>query len=288
MRISKKIFVGIILLVLPFSLLLLTKSVKSSQTEDVDSVALERYTLQKGPIKINGPLKNFSGLTYSPFTESLFLVTNRPARVLELGLDGKRIRTINLHGFHDPEGITHIMENTFAVVEEEKGTFCTFEITPDTTSINREELRDAVLIAPRALRNKGLEGITYDPEQSLVYLVQEKSPRKLYQLPWPKKPHESPDISHPWDIQKNSFSLKDLAGIFYHPKSTHLLLLSDESSSVVETTLDGKEISRLSLMKGQPVGLLQDVPQAEGITMDSQGILYICSEPDFLYIFKKL
>jgi len=34
-------------------------------------------------------------------------------------------------------------------------------------------------------------------------------------------------------------------------------------------------------------GLPHNVPQAEGITMGPAGTLYICSEPNFFYVFKR-
>ncbi len=43
---------------------------------------------------------------------------------------------------------------------------------------------------------------------------------------------------------------------------------------------------QLSLRAGS-AGLSESIRQAEGITMDDSGTLYICSEPDLLYIFDK-
>jgi uncharacterized protein YjiK len=54
----------------------------------------------------------------------------------------------------------------------------------------------------------------------------------------------------------------------------------------VEATLGGEEIARLPLKAGTG-GLRADVPQPEGIAIDDQGDLYICSEPNLLYIFCK-
>lgn len=107
----------------------------------------------------------------------------------------------------------------------------------------------------------------------------------IYQLQWPAKLPSSAGVFHPWIIPKVSFSLKDLSGVYYHSGSRSLLILSDESGSVVKTTLDGKELGRLSLKKDDNSGLQEDIPQAEGIAMDNKGVLYICSEPDLLYMF---
>lgn len=94
--------------------------------------------------------------------------------------------------------------------------------------------------------------------------------------------HDLEGITH---IRQKPLSLKDLSDIYYHPDSGNLLILSDESGCVVETTVDGKELGRLSLKKGGKSGLRKDIPRAEGITMDDRRVVFICSEPDLLFVF---
>ncbi|MDO8948530.1 MAG: SdiA-regulated domain-containing protein [Desulfocapsaceae bacterium] len=65
-------------------------------------------------------------------------------------------------------------------------------------------------------------------------------------------------------------SLKDLSDDYYHSGSGNLLLLSDDSASVVEATANGKELGRLSLKESGDSGLRKDVPKAEGINHGCQ------------------
>ena len=81
--------------------------------------------------------------------------------------------------------------------------------------------------------------------------------------------------------------MSDVSDIFYDDRTGHLLVLSDESKSVVECTVEGKEISRLSLKAGS-AGLKDTIGQPEGITMDDEGNLFICSEPNVLYCFSRV
>ena len=49
-----------------------------------------------------------TALTYDPDRRSLFSVTNKPAKVIELSLQGDLLRTIDLEGFGDPEAIEYV------------------------------------------------------------------------------------------------------------------------------------------------------------------------------------
>ena len=258
----------------------------SPSQADPLTVSLDHYVLHDGPYRIGEQLANASGLTWNPQSRGLFLINNRPPKIVELALDGSQKRVISLSGFHDTEGITHIRNSLFAVVEEKRRTICIFEIHREATSINRDDA-EIIVVDPEPAGNKGLEGISYDPENKCFYVVKEKGPRKIHRVPWAKETGSPGSMSQPFNIQKNSLSLKDLSGIYYHPGSNNLLLLSDKSASLVESTVDGKELSRISLKKSQKTGLQSSIRQAEGITMDSRGILYISSEPDLLYIFMK-
>ena len=61
-------------------------------------------------------------------------------------------------------------------------------------------------------------------------------------------------------------------------------MVSDDSKCMVEMSLDGVLRGYASLRRGA-CGLQADIPQAEGITLDGKGDLYIVSEPNLLYRF---
>jgi uncharacterized protein YjiK len=252
------------------------------------AVGLDKYRLAKGPTKIV-ELENASGLTYVAETKSLFMVLNRPCYVIELTLDGKLKRAILLSGFNDTEGIVHAGGSTFYVAEERRGIICRVSISRRTKRIDYADRKVLKLHVEGDADNKGLEGLAYDSERRRLFSVKEKHPLKLYQVDAPKdsvKKSGTIKFTNPWDLDKSRLGLKDVSAVHYHAASGHLLILSHESHCLVETTLDGTEVSRLSLTRGS-AGLTDDVPQAEGITMDAAGNIYICSEPNLLYMFKK-
>jgi len=240
---------------------------KEEAPKDVD---LKGYKIALGPKRIRGVTNDASGLTYSPKTKTLFLVINGTSEIFELTLDGKVKRRIRTRGFVDLEGITHVDGDSFAVVEEGRGRLHRITIDEKATTINSGAGK-GVVVDGSYLGNKGIEGVTYDPKGKRFFAVKEKSPRRIYQIAGLK-------VTHPWDIQKTSLSMSDLSGIYYHRKTGHLLVLSDESRCLVETTLDGREISRLSL---------RGMSQPEGVTMDGEDTIYVCSEPSIFAVYKK-
>ena len=250
-------------------------------------VGLDKFRLVKG--QRIASLRNASGLTYCSETKSLFLVTNKPCYVVELTLDGTVKRAIFLSGFDDTEGIVHAGGTTFYIAEERRGMICRVSLGRKTKRVDYADRKVLRLYVEGDADNKGLEGLAYDSERRRLFSIKEKHPLKLYQVDAPpdsQKKSGTIKFENPWNLDKSSLGLKDVSAVHYHAASGHLLILSHESRCLVETTLDGKEISRLSLTRGS-AGLTADVPQAEGVTMDDDGNIYICSEPNLLYVFKK-
>ncbi len=247
------------------------KVAKATKAEEAPkNVGLEDYELAKGPRKIQGVSNDASGLAYSPKTKTLFLVINGTSEIFELTLDGKAKRRIRTRGFSDLEGIAYVSGDTFAVVEEGRGTLSRITIDEKTTTINYG-MAKGVSIDGSRLGNSGIEGLAYDAKGKRFFAVKEKNPRRIYQIAGSK-------VTNPWDIQKESLEMSDLSGVYYHQESGHLLILSHESRCLVEATVDGKEVSRLSI---------RGMSQPEGVTMDDEGTIYVCGEPDSFQVYKK-
>jgi uncharacterized protein YjiK len=246
-------------------------------------LGLEHYRLRAGPISIAGVTNNASGITYCEDSQTLFLVRNDPPAVFEVEPDGSVKRIIELKGFEDTEDITYVGAGQFAVIEERRRTLCLIAIPPEATAADRAAATCAVVDAAPA-GNAGIEGVTYDAGGQRFFVVKEKLPRRLYEAAVTNLAALTIGVSHPWDAEAEGMGCSDLAGVYWHSASGHLLLVSDESNCIVEATPQGREVARLPLRSGS-AGLTQDVAQPEGITMDAEGTLYLCSEPDQLYIF---
>ncbi|MFC1452469.1 SdiA-regulated domain-containing protein [Verrucomicrobiota bacterium] len=265
-----------------------TLSPEATPPEEIETnsdAGLDQYKLRSGPIEVAGISENLSGLTFNPNTGTLFAVVNAPARIVELELDGTPGREIPLNGFEDTEDITYVGGSTFALVEERRRTMCLVEIGEDTASVEYAEA-EKMVVDPEAAENVGIEGLSYDFLNKRFFMVKEKDPRRIYVLSREDVGGEPDAVVRPWDIEENSLGLDDLSAVHCDAESGHLFILSHESMCLVESTEEGAEISRLALSAGS-AGLAEDVPQAEGVAMDDVGNLFICSEPNLIYVFSK-
>lgn len=246
-------------------------------------IGLNAYELSATPKVIAGIEDNASGLTYNSNTNTLFAIVNNPETLLEMTKDGDLIRRIDLTGFEDTEGVMYLGGEQYAVVEERKRTLVIFEINAQTKAVDRTGLK-SFQIAITSGKNKGFEGLSYNQENGDLFIINEKTPRQLIKL---SGFVESSDISisTPFSLEENPFGGDDYSGVHYDGQTGHLILLSDESHQIVEVNKEGVEISRLDLSKGN-AGLNDDVPQAEGITMDKDGDIYVISEPNIFYRLK--
>jgi uncharacterized protein YjiK len=232
------------------------------------SIELASYVSKGKSSRVPGVFKNASGLTYSAHSKTLFCITNS-GTLVEFTRKGKLKRTIRLRGFKDPEGVAHVEGNTFAIIEENRGTISFVTLDAKTKLAKRDPSTE--LKVDTVGGNKGLEGLTYDSLSKTFFVVKEKSPRKVYKVTRNGK------VSMPWNAESSALGLRDLSGIFFDPVSQHLILLSHKSKVAVECTTGGREIARLPL----------NLRQAEGVTIDDEGNLYICGEPNFLLVFEK-
>jgi uncharacterized protein YjiK len=248
-----------------------------------EKVGLDEYVLVKGPIQLEKVNNNASGVTFNPDTNTLFVVLNSPCWVVEIELEGKTKRVIPLEFFVDTEGIAYMGNGLYAVTEERKRIVCLIRIESDTKEVRREDAIE--MLVEEGSGNNGLEGIAFDAETNMMYVVKEYGPRRIYRFVRPDG-KKTPNVKQPWDIEKESLGMDDVAGIHFHTVTGHLLILSEASACIVECTTKGKEISRLDISGGS-AGMREGIPQAEGVTIDDKGRLYVVSEQNLLYIFEK-
>lgn len=252
------------------------------------SMALNDYRVVIEGKVIDGLDDDVSALTFDPVRNSLFTVTNQNSEMIEMSLDGRILRRIALIGFGDPEAVEFISADTYVISDERQQRLIKIHLEEGTTFLDAADAEQMTL-GMHMTRNKGFEGLAYDSKGKRLFVAKERDPMLIYEVQG--FPHYNPEKSYAVHVVNNpkrdaGLFVRDLSSLQYDERSGHLLALSDESFLVLELDIDGRPLSTMSLRKGQQ-GLQKTVPQAEGIAMDDEGTLYLVSEPNLFYVFKK-
>jgi len=252
------------------------------------SMGLDQYQVVTEAQVIDSQVDNVSALTYDPLRKSLFTVTNKRSELIELSLDGRILRRVALVGFGDPEAVEFISADTYVVADESQQRLIKIHLEQDTTFVDAADA-EQVTIGVNMSNNKGFEGLAYDSVGKRLFVAKERDPMLIYEVHG--FPRFNPEESYSVHVINNSqrdagLFVRDLSSLQYDERSGHLLALSDESRLILELDVDGRPLSTMSLSKGRQ-GLQKTVPQAEGIAIDDDGTLYLVSEPNLFYVFKK-
>ncbi|KQW21582.1 MULTISPECIES: SdiA-regulated domain-containing protein [Pseudomonas] len=258
------------------------------QTTSEQAIALDQYRVTVEAQVIDGLDDDVSALTFDPIRKSLFTVTNKNAELVELSLDGKILRRIALIGFGDPEAVEFISEDIYVITDERQQRLIKIRLEDDTQFLDAAEAEQMTL-GVHMSGNKGFEGLAYDSVGKRLFVAKERDPMLIYEVHG--FPHHNPEKSYAVHVINNpkrdaGLFVRDLSSLQYDERSGHLLALSEESRLIIELDIDGRPLSTLSLSKGRQ-GLQKTVPQAEGLAMDDDGNLYLVSEPNLFYVFKK-
>lgn len=244
-----------------------------------------RVVIEAKPI---AGIRDVSALTFDPDRRTLFSVTNKPAKVVELSLQGDLLRTIDLEGFGDPEAIEYVAPGIYVIADEREQRLVKVHIDDATRVLAAADFQQLSLGIGRN-GNKGFEGLAYDAANQRLLVAKERDPVRIFEVLG--FPHV--EEGKPLALQVNTdpkrdarLFVRDLSSLDFDAATGHLLALSDESRLVIELNAQGKPISTLSLLRGQH-GLKRSVPQAEGMAMDDEGNLYLISEPNLFYVFKQ-
>jgi uncharacterized protein YjiK len=258
------------------------------QPADARSMGLADYRVALEARVIEGLDDDVSALTYDPDRNSLFTVTNQHSELIELSLDGRILRRVPLIGFGDPEAVEFISANTYVITDEHQQRLIKVHLEDDTTFLDAAD-SEQITLGVHMNSNKGFEGLAYDSVGKRLFVAKERDPMLIYEVQG--FPHYNPEKSYAVHVVNNpkrdaGLFVRDLSSLQYDERSGHLLALSDESRLVLELDIDGRPLSTMSLRKGRQ-GLQETVPQAEGIAMDNDGTIYLVSEPNLFYVFKK-
>lgn len=258
---------------------------RSSEELRASSLWLPDYRVEIEARPVEG-VSDLSALTYDPQRRSLFTVTNRYPELIELSLDGRVLRRIALHGFHDPEAVEYIGPGVLVIADERSQRLIRVRIADDTRELHADRFPELAL-SIGVNGNKGFEGLAFDPQGRRLFAGKERDPLRIFEvLGFPFQEEDGPpSLTVKTDLERDRrLPLRDLSSLDFDGRTGHLLVLSDQSQLLVELDEQGEVISSLSLRAGR-AGLRKGVPQAEGMAVDEAGNLYLVSEPNLFYRF---
>ena len=259
----------------------------TSAQQQADSVWLPGYRalIQAKPLEGLEEAET-SGLSWSPLSNTLFTVTGKIPKLVELSLDGEVLRVVELRGFSDPEGVEVLSDGRIAIIDERRAQMKTFYLPLDAEFIDGDALQPINLGFINA-GNKGFEGIAWDARNQRMLLAKERSPFGLFSLPFPEAAEDDSSITQSLqELSSSQIFMRDFSSLTIDQRTGHLLVLSDESRMLLELDELGNPVSFISLGMGFN-GLARSIKQAEGVAMDGQGTIYIVSEPNLFYVFKQ-
>jgi uncharacterized protein YjiK len=257
------------------------------QDDDAQVIGLGEYRVVVEAQPIAGLDSDASALSYDPDRKTLFTVTNKNAQLVEMSLDGRTLRRIPLQGFGDSEAVEYISPGIYVISDERRQRLIKVHINDDTTVLDANDAEQLTLGIGSG-NNNGYEGLAYDTKGQRLFVAKERRPVQIIEVRgFPYASVETPNVEVSSDSRRNAgIFVRDISSLQFDERSGHLLALSDESRQIVELDTKGRAVGNVSLSRGS-MGLSKNVPQAEGIAMDEEGTLYLVSEPNLFYVFKK-
>jgi uncharacterized protein YjiK len=154
-------------------------------------------------------------------------------------------------------------------------------VTPQTTTLNIADFPKYDL-GPSKDQNKAFEGIAWDPRRQQILLGEE---RPAAMFTW-KSDGSTLLKGDKQKVDSHSLDMRNLSALTVEPHTGHTLALSADSHLLLELDENGNQVSFMTLLGGFN-GLNKTIPRAEGVAFDESGNLYMVSEPNLFYSFKK-
>ncbi|MCR8718515.1 SdiA-regulated domain-containing protein [Pseudomonas syringae] len=253
-----------------------------SKEERSASIWLPDYHVEIDAKALPGMEKDeASDLSYNPISKTLFAVMGKNAFLVELTLKGDVLRKIPLVGWSNPEGVAVMNDGLIAITDERQHQLTIAKVTADTTTLNIADFPHYEL-GTSANKNKGFEGVAWDPRRQQLLLGEERPPA-LYT--W-KSDGSNVLKGDKQKLLSRALDMRNLSSLSIDPRTGHMLALSADSHMLLEVDEQGNQVSFMTLLGGMN-GLKSTIPRAEGVALDEAGTLYMVSEPNLFYSFRK-
>ncbi|MCP1442830.1 uncharacterized protein YjiK [Pseudomonas sp. GGS8] len=222
-----------------------------------------------------------SDVSYDPQTKTLFAVMGKNPFLVELTLQGDVLRKMPLVGWSNPEGVTVMGNGLLAITDEREHLLSIVKVDADTRELNIANFPKYDL-GPSKNQNKGFEAVVWDAGHQQLLLGEERPPALFS---W-KSDGSQILKGDKQKLPSDALDIRNLSALAIDPRTGHTLVLSADSHLLLELDEKGEQVSFMTLLGGFN-GLKKTIPRAEGVTMDEAGTLYMVSEPNLFYVFKR-
>lgn len=172
-----------------------------------------------------------SGLSFGPDNLTLLTVSDNTNQVYELDFQGKVLRTLDYTG-KDLEGVTYNPDKGIIAVAEEADREIT--LIDYNSGIKIETYKIDI---PIGADNSGLEGVSYNINNKMYYIVNETNPDLM--VTW------NP-VSGIINEDKLDFA-NDYSGIYVDDKKSFLWIVSDQSERVYKCDYNANVLMQFEL-----------------------------------------
>jgi MYXO-CTERM domain-containing protein len=230
-----------------------------------------------------------SAVTWNKDTNTLFMLGDGGGFITETTLNGTVLGTMKLaagssaqgNEFYDPEGLAYLGGGKFVMTEERNRTAVQFSYAANTT-LTRAQTSTVKL--GTTVGNTGLEGVTYDPVTGgYIFVNQAAGSGAAQNIFQTQINFGARTASNGAATTVNNTSLFPASNIGFSNLNDVFALANVYGSSVAgnqnllvltttgikEMTRSGTAVSSLALLSGF---------QVEGMTMDSNGLIYVVSD----------
>lgn len=226
--------------------------------------------------------EELSDLAYNPASGTLFAVSGKTPLLIEISTAGEVLRRMPVSGASNLEGVAVLEGDCMAIADERQERLSFFRIAAETKALRREEFVQQIELGHPDPPNKGFEGLAWDKRHRRLLLGKEKHPVMVYGLA-SDGCRASGELHALVDLGDH---VTDLAALTVDPRSGHIVALSQESHLLVELDEHYDPRNFIALLRGLN-GLEHNIPQAEGVALDEAGNLYLVSERNLFYVFRK-
>ncbi len=191
------------------------------QRYEGSTLNLEKYRVDIEAKEITGIDDDLSGLTYNIETNTLFSVLNGHPLIVEIDLEGKLLRKIEVRGVKDMEGITHVEGNRYVVADESDQKLLLLEIGNEIDVLDAADAPQLSLGITANGSNKDFEGVSWDDINRRLLVVKERNPLSIFEVTGfvDGGQQQNLNVSKITPDKFSNIKLRDFSSITYHDAS---------------------------------------------------------------------